>query len=153
MMMGLVILIEGRENDVRRGRGIARGCGGGVCRGCSDSGQGVGVGSVVSQARSRGGDGGRRGRAATSHAGRVMVQRTLIILLVMMIGHVVHGTSRVRARVHAVVMMMSRWRGMRVRMMRRAEIGVALMQLLVHFHLRWLDVLRAWRCARRRARQ
>ena len=144
MMMNLVVLVVVRKNDVSGGRGVARGCGGGVRRGCSDSGQGGGVSRVVSQARSRGGDGGRRRRAAASHAGRVMIQRTLVILLMMMVRHVVHWTSGVRARVHTVVMVVTRWRGVRVWMMRRAKVGVALVQLLVHLHLGRFDVLGAW---------
>lgn len=142
----------GRGGARRDGRGDVRGSVGDVRRCSSDSGQGVGVSSVVSQSRSGGGDGGRRGRATAGHAGRVMVQRALVVLLVMVVGHVVHGSAGVRARVHAVVMVMPR-RRVRVRMVRGAEVRVALVQLLVHLHLRRLGVLGARRSARRRAWQ
>lgn len=111
------------------------------------------MGSVMSQARCRCGDGGRRGRAATRHAGRVMVQRALVILLVVVVGHVVHRGGRVRGRVHPVVMVVARGRRVGVRVVRRAEVGVALVQLLVHLHLGRLDVLGAGRGGRRRAGQ
>lgn len=136
---------RGRHRDrgqIRR-RGWHRGCGsagGGICRG-SDSGQSVRVGGVMSQARRRGCDGGRR-CARGGHACGVMIMRTLIILLMMMIRHV-HRPGGVRAGVHAVVMMVSGRRRVRVRMMGRAEVGVALVQLFVHLHLGWLGILGA----------
>lgn len=106
----------------------------------------------MSQARRRGSDGGRRWCARGGDAGRVMVVRTLIILLMMMIRHV-HRPGGVRPDVHAVVMMMPGRRRVGVRMMRRAEVGVALMQLLVHLHFGRLGILGAWRGAGRVSRQ
>jgi len=147
------------RRDRRRGRlrrrgwqHRRRGGGGDVSRGGSDSGQGVRVASVMSQARRRAGDGGRRGRARGGDAGRVMVERALVILLMMMIRHV-HRPGGVGAGVHAVVVMVSGWRRVRVRVVRRAEVGVALMQLLVHLHLGRLGVLGAGRGAGGVARQ
>lgn len=97
------------------------------------------MGSVMSQARRRGSDRGRRRSARGSHAGAV-IERALIILLVMMIRHV-HRSGGVRTGVHTVVMMMvTGRRRVRVRMMRRAKVGVTLMQL-VHLHFGRLGVL------------
>lgn len=144
MMMPMMLISE-----VGHGRGRVVG---GVGRGSSGSGQGVGVRGVVSQSW-RGANDRRRRRSATARdAGRVMVERALIVLLMMMVGHVVHGPGGVRAGVHPVVMMMAGRRGMGVRMMRRAEVRVALMELLVHLHLRWFGVLSAGRGASRGAR-
>lgn len=70
----------------------------------------------------------------------------------MMIRHV-HWPGGVCADVHTVVMMMAGRRRVRVRMMRRAEVSVALVQLLVHLHLGRLGVLSTGRSARRIARQ
>lgn len=105
----------------------------------------------MSQARRRGGDGGRRGCARGGDARRVMIERALVVLLMMMIRHV-HRPGGVGARVHAVVMMVAGRRRVRVRMMRRAEVGVALVQLLVHLHLGRFGVLGAGRGASRVAR-
>lgn len=136
----MVVVVVMMKNEISTDGGRA-GSVSGVGRGSSDSGQGVGVCSVVSQARRRGSDGWRRRRATAGHAGRVMVEWTLVVLLVMVVGHVVHG-SGVRARVHSIVMMMAGRRRVRVRMMRRAEVRVTLMQL-VHLHLGRLGVLGA----------
>lgn len=106
----------------------------------------------MSQARRRGSDSGRWRSARGGHARRVMIKWTLIVLLMMMIRHV-HWPGGIRASVHAVVMMVAGRRRVRVRMMRRAEVGVALMQLLVHLHLGRLGVLGTWRGAGRVARQ
>lgn len=81
-----------------------------------------------------------------------MIKRALIVLLMMMIRHM-HRPGGIRARVHAVVMMVAGRRRVRVRMVRRAEVGVALVQLLVHLHLGRLGVLGAGRGAGRVARQ
>ena len=113
----MMLMMMRRKNDVGRGLVVGDRCSGGVGRDSSDSGQGVGVRGVVSQSWCSRRDGGRRWRTAAGHAGRVMVQRALVILLVMMVGHVVHRPGGVRARVHAVVMVMAGWRGMRVGMM------------------------------------
>lgn len=142
-MMMVMMMVK----DKIGGDGGRAGSVGGICRGSSDSGQGVGVCSVMSQAGRSGSDGRRGWRATAGHTGRVMVERALIILLVMVVGHVVHG-SGIRARMHSVVMMVTRGRGVRVRMMRRAEVCVTLMQL-VHLHLGRLGVLGTRGCAGR----
>lgn len=105
----------------------------------------------MSQARRRGSDGGRRWCAGGGHARGVMIMRALIILLMMMIRHV-HRPGGVRAGVHTVVMMVPGRRRMRVRMMGRAKVGVALMQLLVHLHLGRFGILGAGRGAGRVSR-
>lgn len=135
-----MVVVMMMENEISTDGGRA-GSVGGVGRGSSDSGQGVGVCSVVSQARRRGSDGWRRRCATAGDAGRVVVERTLVILLVMVVSHIVHG-SGVRARVHSVVMMMAGRRRVRVRVMRRAEVRITLVQL-VHLHLGRLGVLGA----------
>jgi len=106
----------------------------------------------MSQARRRAGNGGRWWCARGGDTGRVMVERALIVLLMMMIRHV-HRPGGIGAGVHAIMMMVSGWRGVRVRMMRRAKVGVALMQLLVHLHLWGFGVLGAGRGASGVARQ